>query len=443
MVGIRRRFRYPPRPLPLAKYTKSSRRAASGRAAARSRPDERLGIWIFGAYGGLATTLVVGTRALARGLRPPQALVTESDAVRGIALQPLGGIVFGGHEIRTGDFASQAAEIHERTGSLPPDLLRPLAKDLAAASRNVRPGVMPNAGVAIRELAPKGERRERLRAQVERVQRDLQSFARRNGLDRVVCVNLTSTEPPLRPKPAHRSLAALDRAIDGDDVRAVRPSTIYAYAAASLGLPLVHFTPSNATLLPAIRELFAQSGAPYMGCDGKTGETLVKSALAPMFRYRDLRVLTWQGYNILGDRDGRVLANRTNKSAKVATKDGLLASILGYPLHTHVGIDYVPSLHDLKTAWDFVHFEGFLGFKMSLQFTWQGCDAILAAPLVLDLVRFADLAARRGESGPMPHLACYFKQPLDSREHDLHRQWRLLLDYLDRVRSSAPRRRGR
>ena len=97
--------------------------------------------------------------------------------------------------------------------------------------------------------------------------------------------------------------------------------------------------------------------------------------------------------------------------------------------------DYVPSLHDLKTAWDFVHFEGFLGFKMALQFIWQGCDAILAAPLILDLVRFADLAASRGESGSMPHLACFFKQPLGVKEQDLHGQWQLLSDYLDRVRA--------
>jgi myo-inositol-1-phosphate synthase len=153
-----------------------------------------------------------------------------------------------------------------------------------------------------------------------------------------------------------------------------------------------------------------------------------------MFAHRNLRVLSWQGYNILGDRDGAVLADTRNKSAKVATKDGLLPAILGYPLHTHVGIDYVPSLHDLKTAWDFVHFEGFLGFKMTMQFIWQGCDAILAAPLVLDLVRFADLAQRRGEAGPMTHLACFFKQPIGVAEHDLHRQWQMLVDYLERVR---------
>ncbi len=410
-------------------------------AKPRSKPKPaRLGVWIFGAYGGLATTLVVGARAIARGLQQPRGLMTETEAARGIPLQPLADMVFGGHEIRPGDYPSQAAEIQERTGTLPFPLLRELQQDLVAASRNVRTGVLPNAGQAIRELQEGRQKKApRLRAQVELVQGDLQAFAKQHRLDRVVCVNLTSTEPPLRLQAAHKTLGAFDRAIDRNDVKAVRPSAIYAYAAASLGLPLIHFTPSNSALLPAIRELFAETGAPYMGCDGKTGETLVKSALAPMFKYRDLRVLTWQGYNILGDRDGRVLADRRNKSAKVASKDALLPSILGYPLHTHVGIDYVPSLHDLKTAWDFVHFEGFLGFKMALQFTWQGCDSILAAPLVLDMVRLADLAARRGESGPMHHLACFFKQPLDGKQHDLHAQWQMLVEYLDRVRDDKAR----
>lgn len=402
---------------------------------------ERLGVWLFGAHGGLATTLVVGTRAIVRGLRPVRGLVTESPLADGIPFQPLAGLVFGGHEVREADYAGSAAEIHAATGTLPPELVRPLRADLRAADRNVARGALPNAGRTIQALAGKqpGGRRERLRATVERLQADLRAFARRNRLDRIVCVNLTSTEPPLRPQAAHRSLAAFDRALDHDQVGAVRPSALYAYTAASLGLPLVHFTPSSSALLPAIRELFEANGAPYMGSDGKTGETLVKSALAPMFRIRQLRVLSWQGYNILGDRDGRVLADRDNKKAKVASKDALLPAILGYPLHTHVGIDYVPSLHDLKTAWDFVHFEGFLGVKMALQFVWQGCDAILAAPLVLDLVRFADLAARRGEAGPMPHLACYFKQPLDGQEHDLHRQYQQLADYLARVRATGRR----
>lgn len=418
-------MRYPPAPtLPKPKH---------------KPPSGRLGVWLFGAYGGLATTLVVGTRALARGLAQPTGLATELPVAAGIPWQPLDGIVFGGHEIRRGDYATSAAEIHGVTGSLAPELVAKLKKDLAAASRNVVQGVMPNPGRTIASLADRPARRATLRQQVAAIERDLRAFMRKHRLDRVVCVNLTSTEPPLQASPAHRTLAAFEKALAKDDQKAVRPSALYAYVAAKLGLPFVHFTPSESALLPAIREAFAATKTPWMGRDGKTGETLVKSALAPMFAYRNLRVLSWQGYNILGDRDGRVLADAENKQAKVATKDALLPSILGYPLHTHVGIDYVPSLHDLKTAWDFVHFEGFLGFRMSLQFTWQGCDAILAAPLVLDLVRFADLAQRRGEHGAMTHLASFFKQPIGVDEHDLHRQWQRLVAYLERARGD---RRG-
>ena len=418
-------FRYPPAPtLPKPKQTP---------------PAGRLGVWLFGAYGGLATTVVVGARAIARKLAGTTGLATELPAAAGIPWQAIDGMVFGGHEIRRSDYAKAAAEIHGVTGSLPPELIGKLKKDLAAASRNVVTGVMPNPGRTIASLADRAQKRTPLKQQMAAIERDLRAFQRRHKLDRVVCVNLTSTEPPLRPSPAHKTLAAFERALAKDDQKAVRPSALYAYAAARLGFPFVHFTPSESALLPAIQEAFAASKTPWMGRDGKTGETLVKSALAPMFAIRNLRVLSWQGYNILGDRDGRVLADAENKQSKVATKDALLPSILGYPLHTHVGIDYVPSLHDLKTAWDFVHFEGFLGFRMSLQFTWQGCDAILAAPLVLDLVRFADLAQRRGEHGSMAHLAAFFKQPIGVAEHDLHRQWQRLVAYLERVRGDRRR----
>jgi myo-inositol-1-phosphate synthase len=151
-------------------------------------------------------------------------------------------------------------------------------------------------------------------------------------------------------------------------------------------------------------------------------------------------VLAWQGYNILGDRDGLVLSDATNRQSKIDTKDSILASILGYKPHTHVGIDYVPSLNDLKTAWDFVHFRGFLDYKMSLQFIWQGCDAILAAPLVIDLIRFAALARSRGEKGPMRHLACFFKDPVGVEEQDLHGQFHQLVAYVENARSGARRK---
>jgi len=158
----------------------------------------------------------------------------------------------------------------------------------------------------------------------------------------------------------------------------------------------------------------------------------VKTVLAPMFRYRNLEVLSWEGFNILGGGDGRVLADPRHKRSKIRSKSGVLPSALGYTPHSGVGIEYVPSLGNWKTAWDFVHFRGFLGTKMSVQFIWQGCDSILAAPLVLDLVRLTEFALRQGEAGPMTHLACFFKEPLGVSVQSFTDQFRLLTDYVAR-----------
>ncbi|MEE2886676.1 MAG: inositol-3-phosphate synthase [Planctomycetota bacterium] len=398
---------------------------------AKNQPTGKLGVWIFGAMGGLATTMVVGARSIARGKSGAQGLLTETEEFSGLSLQGLDGLVFGGHEVRKGTIQDAADEIHKQTGTIPYELIRSLSADLRKITNNLRPGCLINAGKTITKLSGTRVRKgATLRKEANRLVRDIKDFMVRNKLKRCVCVNLTSTEPKLRLTKAHDTARGIEKILDDNRTTAVRPSAIYAYAAAQLGLPFIHFTPSNAALVPGIREIFELNEAPNMGCDGKTGETLVKSSLAPMFKYRNLKVLTWQGYNILGDRDGVVLADQENRSSKIESKDALLSKILGYPLHTHVGIDYVPSLNDLKTAWDFIHFQGFLDYKMTMQFTWQGCDAILAAPIVLDMVRFADLAKRRGEVGPMSHLSCYFKSPLDIDQHDLHLQWHLMTDYL-------------
>lgn len=386
--------------------------------------------------GGLATTMVVGARAIAKNKVGTQGLLTETEPFADLGLQDIGKIVFGGHEVRAGSFVEAATEIYEQTGTIPYPLIQSLKGDLQKLSGNVRRGCLINAGKTITKMAGGAPHKATtLRKEVRRLRKDIEDFMRRNKLSRCICVNLTSTEPKLRLQKAHQSIEGFETLLDADKQQAVRPSAIYAYVAAQLGLPFIHFTPSNAALIPAIRQLFEQNGTSYMGCDGKTGETLVKSSLAPMFKYRNLKVLTWQGYNILGDRDGVVLADQENKSSKVESKDALLSKILGYSLHTHVGIDYVPSLNDLKTAWDFIHFQGFLGYKMMMQFTWQGCDAILAAPIVMDMLRLADLAQRRGESGPMRHLSCFFKSPLDVDQHDLHLQWHLMTDYLQGMKT--------
>jgi myo-inositol-1-phosphate synthase len=186
---------------------------------------------------------------------------------------------------------------------------------------------------------------------------------------------------------------------------------VYAIAALDLGFPYVNFTPSLGALPPGIDELALDRATCYAGRDGKTGETLLKSVLAPMFKARNLRVMSWVGHNIFGNLDGKVLNDPHNKSSKVASKDQLLAKILEYSPQTLISIEHIASLGDWKTAWDHIHFEGFLGTPMTMQLTWQGCDSLLAAPLVLDLARLTMLAHRRGEKGALVFLSSFFKSP--------------------------------
>ncbi|NDH04589.1 hypothetical protein EBX93_01540 [bacterium] len=208
-------------------------------------------------------------------------------------------------------------------------------------------------------------------------------------------------------------------------------SSMYAWAAVELGMPFVNFTPSLGASFPAIQELAKIKGAPLAGQDGKTGETLMKSVLAPMFALRNWKILSWVGHNIFGNRDGIVLDDPANKASKIKTKDQVISSIVGYKPQTLVTIEYIPSMDDWKTAWNHIHYQGFLGTPMILQFIWQGCDSILAAPLVIDLARFALFAKRRGESGIMRHLSCFFKGPMGETNHDFFQQFEMLRDYVE------------
>lgn len=171
----------------------------------------------------------------------------------------------------------------------------------------------------------------------------------------------------------------------------------------SEGCHYVNFTPSMGSDLPALDEYARAQNVVHVGRDGKTGETLMKAVLAPMFANRNLHVMSWVGHNIFGNLDGKVLDDPENKANKVRSKDHLLTEILGYKPQTLVSIEYIESMGDWKTAWDHIHFQGFLNTPMVLQFIWQGCDSLLAAPLVIDLVRFTERAAR-GEAGLMTHL---------------------------------------
>lgn len=405
---------------------------------------KRTGVWLIGALGSISTTVIIGALALRKGLAEPTGMVTAGTLFQGIPLARIEDLELGGCDIRQGSLMDTAVHLARETGMIRGDLLSEIRPDIEEIGHRISRGTSRNCGEAIEQLA--GPPRGRLpcaREEIHRIQSQLSTFKTERSVDKVVVVNLASTEPDLAPSPHHEDLESLEKCLDEGDAGAIRASTLYSYAAIRQGCPVINFTPSQGALLPALVQLAADCGAPVMGNDGKTGETLVKSALAPMFSCRNLRVLSWEGFNILGNLDGRVLDNPLNKAAKIQTKDRVLSKILGYSPHSRVHIDYVPSLDDQKTAWDFIHFEGFLGARMSLQFTWQGYDSILAAPLILDLARLAELASRRGEAGLMPHLASYFKAPLGVEAFGLYEQYGMLVDYADRVRRDAESTRCR
>lgn len=245
-------------------------------------------------------------------------------------------------------------------------------------------------------------------------------------------VNVSSTEPPLQVGPEHHDLALLEDTLQRPGT-VLPTSSLYAYAAFRAGCPFVDFTPGAGARLPALGQLAEREGLCWAGSDGKTGETLVKSALAPMFASRALRVRSWAGTNLLGGGDGATLADPAARSSKTASKGGGLTSALGYEVDAPVHIDYVPDLGEWKTAWDHVSFEGFLGTRMTLQFTWQGCDSALAAPLVLDLARLVARAHEAGQTGPLAPLAFFFKDPAATREHRLAAQCEALLAWVDEL----------
>ena len=207
---------------------------------------------------------------------------------------------------------------------------------------------------------------------------------------------------------------ALDRGLG-----VLPPSALYALAAIEVGAAFVDFTPSVGARLPAIEALAEAHEVPVAGSDGKTGETFMKSVLAPALGARNLKVRSWAGFNILGGGDGAALADPDRVQSKLDSKGKLLEDILGYPVEAPIRIEDVRDMGEWKTAWDHIVFEGFLGVRMKLQFTWEGCDSTLAAPLLLDLIRLMALALEREERGPLAELAFFFKDPVrDQRARD-------------------------
>ena len=411
----------------------------------------RYGVWLIGARGSVATTAIAGCAAVAAGLHPPTGMVTETAPFTSSGLPSLSSLVFGGHDTVDCPLPKRAEHL-AAGGVLPHGLPTAVHAELAAADREIRPGgpgpggAVPDGTGAGRAVsggtgaggavsggtepgrtgpvgAVSGVGRTHEEAGGDRSQEewvaafaeDIRDFVRRHGLAGAVVVNVASTEP-----------APTDGTLP--------PSSLYAAAALRAGCPYVNFTPSTGLHHPALAELAASSGLPYAGRDGKTGQTLLRSVLGPMFAQRALAVRAWSGTNLLGGGDGAALADPAAAAAKNSGKERVLADTLGAAPQGEVHIDDVPALGDWKTAWDHIAFDGFLGARMILQTTWQGCDSALAAPLVLDLARLMLRAHEAGLGGPRPELGFYFKDPDAGASSALGEQYAALLDFAARLR---------
>lgn len=384
----------------------------------------KTGAWLIGAYGDIATTLMVGSCAIQSGLVSHTGLVTELVPMRYLDLCSLDALVFGGHDIVANTVCEQAEIVSERSRTFSYPLLKKINPKLESIEADI-------------EVAPElnwdsTQPEEHLPTLIElckKFRHLLQTFAEKHQLEHVVVVNIASAETYIPLSVAHEDTDQFISLIAGDRKDLVSPSMLYAYAAFMEHCSYLNFTPNVGASIGALQKLALDHGVPFYGNDGKTGETLVKTALAPMFAARHLRVMSWEGTNMLGNGDGKTLSVPENCKNKIQNKAAALPQILGYPVHAGVDINYVPSLGDWKTAWDLIHFQGFLDVPMTMQFTWQGCDSILAAPLILDMIRLLEFAHRSGENGPMQHLACFFKNPIGVEEHNLHKQFEKLIEY--------------
>ncbi len=375
--------------------------------------------------------------AIRKGLAKPIGSLTQMGTIRlgkrtesrtpairdFVPLAGLDDIVFGGWDI----FEDDCYEAAKTAGVLDAPLLEAIKDELSA--------VKPMSAVFDRQYVkrldgPNVKKGKNKKDLAEQLIADIRKFKADNGLDRVVLLWCGSTEIFLTESPAHKSLAAFEKGLEESDPT-IPSSMIYAYAAIHEGLAYANAAPNLSADIPALMELAQKTGAPLAGKDLKTGQTLIKTIIAPGLKARLIGVEGWYSTNILGNRDGEVLDDPESFKTKEESKKSVLDYILQpnlYPelyeaLHHVVRINYYKPRGDAKEGWDNIDLVGWLGYKMQLKVNFLCRDSILAAPIVLDVALFMDLAKRAGMTGIQEWLSFYFKSPMHAPglypEHDL------------------------
>ena len=393
---------------------------------------EKLAVLLPG-MGAVATTAIAGVASVRRGLAAPVGSLTQlGHLVDGgahgarlkdvLPLAPLEDVVFGGWDPIPDDAYAAAL----RAKVLRREHLDPVREELLAI--RPMPAVFDTAWV--RRLDGPNVKKGSLREKAEALVADIRGFMERNRCARGVMVWTGSTEVYAEIGPSHQTLKAFEAALDRSDPT-IAPSMVYAWAALKTGLPFLNGAPNLSQDIPALRELADRNGVATGGKDFKTGQTLMKTTIAPMIHARLLGLEGWFSTNILGNRDGEVLDDELSFKTKEVSKLGVLDQILSPKQHPElyadvehkVTIHYYPPRGDNKEGWDAIDIFGWLGYPMQIKVNFQCRDSILAAPLVLDLALFMDLAKRAGFRGVQEWLSFYFKSPMTAQglypEHDL------------------------
>jgi len=387
--------------------------------------------------GAVSTTFIAGVMAIRKGIARPIGSMTQMGTVRlgkrtesrtplvkdFVPLASLDDIVFGGWDI----FEDDCYDAALTAGVLEPSLLAQVKPEMEAIKpwpavfdrRYVKRLDGPN----VKKGANKMELAEQVRADIRRFKQD-------NHLDRLVMIWCGSTEIFMVETEAHQSIEAFEKALLTSDVN-IPSSMVYAYAALKEGIPFANGAPNLTVDVPALMELAQQNGCPVAGKDFKTGQTLIKTVIAPGMKARLIGIKGWYSTNILGNRDGEVLDDPESFKTKEESKKSVLDFILQPDLYPElykdlchvVRINYYPPRGDNKEGWDNIDLVGWLGYPMQLKINFLCRDSILAAPIVLDRVLFLDMAARAGMSGIQEWLSFYFKSPMHAQglypEHDL------------------------
>jgi myo-inositol-1-phosphate synthase len=418
-------------------------------------PTGKLGVLIPG-LGAVATTLIAGVEAIKKGYAQPIGSITQMGNIHlnrktgndfpkikdFVPLADIRDLVFGGWDI----YEENVYESASRSKVLEPGMLNALRPELEA--------LKPMKGVFDRNYVKnldgthikQGTNKYVL---AEAIMDDIAQFQYSRDCDRIVMVWCGSTEKYTEISDVHSSLAAFEKGLKENDPR-IAPSMIYAYAAIRLGIPFMNGAPNLTCDIPALIDLAKKSDTPIGGKDFKSGQTLMKTILAPGLHARALGVRGWFSDNILGNRDGYVLDEPDNFRTKEVSKLSVLEDILRPDLspelygelYHKIRINYYPPHGDNKESWDNIDIFGWLGYSMQIKINFLCRDSILAAPLVLDLALFADLAKRAGQNGIQEWLSFYFKSPQTTPglrpEHDIFKQLNNLHNALRKMMGEEP-----